>query len=130
MIGFTILLFIIGLLGFVFYRYRQYQQQRTIELEAAQAQAFVSGEVVQLLQRFKRLQRHHTCTTASAEQLQLSINNLTEQLFCDTDSLASVRQYLSHAKQEIAIINHQLTLYEQGDSVHSTVHARDFDALK
>ena len=106
----TIFIFLIlAFVAFAFYRYRQYQKQREIEEMAADAQAYVSSEVVELLQRFKTIATENdTAMSAQHKKIQLHIKNLTENLLCHTDSEQSVREYLSQAKQEVALINIEL----------------------
>ena len=103
------ILLILAFVAFAFYRYRQYQKQREIEEMAADAQAYVSSEVVELLQRFKTIAtENETAMSAQHKKIQLHIKNLTENLLCHTDSEQSVREYLAQAKQEIALINIEL----------------------
>ena len=68
----TIFIFLIlAFVAFAFYRYRQYQKQREIEEMAADAQAYVSSEVVELLQRFKTIATEND-TAMSAQQKRLN----------------------------------------------------------
>ncbi|TXJ09480.1 MAG: hypothetical protein E6Q25_03130 [Acinetobacter sp.] len=102
-----LILLILVFLAFAVYRYKKYQKQREIEEMAADAQAYVSSEVVELLQRSKTLLLQQP-TSDAVQNAQKGIQNLTENLFCHTDSEASVREYLSAAKQEIALLNNTL----------------------
>lgn len=102
------ILLILAFIGFAAYRYKNYKKQREIEEMAADAQAYVSAEVVELLQRYKTLTAQNALDTEQSEKLSQSIRNLTENLFCHTDSEASVREYLANAKQDIVLIQNKL----------------------
>lgn len=102
------ILLILAFIGFAAYRYKNYKKQREIEEMAADAQAYVSAEVVELLQRYKILTAQNALDTEQSEKLSQSIRNLTENLFCHTDSEASVREYLANAKQDIVLIQNKL----------------------
>lgn len=102
------ILLILAFIGFAAYRYKNYKKQREIEEMAADAQAYVSAEVVELLQRYKTLTAQNALDTEQSEKLSQSIRNLTENLFCHTDSEASVREYLANAKQDIILIQNKL----------------------
>ncbi len=101
------ILLILAFLGFAAYRYKTYKKQREIEEMAADAQAYVSAEVVELLQRYKTLTAQNALTAEQSEKLSKSIRNLTENLFCHTDSEASVREYLANARQDIILIQNK-----------------------
>lgn len=102
------ILLILAFIGFAAYRYKNYKKQREIEEMAADAQAYVSAEVVELLQRYKTLTAQNALDTEQSEKLSQSIRSLTENLFCHTDSEASVREYLANAKQDIILIQNKL----------------------
>lgn len=120
------LLLLFTFIVFIVYRYKKYQKQREIEDTAANAQAYVSAEVVELLQRYKTLLAQQAIPTEEAQILQQHIYNLTENLLCHTDSEASVREYLSTAKQEIALLSIKMDKLSE-----NVLYKTDqFDALK
>lgn len=122
------ILLIIAFLLFAFYRYRKYQKAREIEEMAADAQAYVSSEVVELLQRFKTIATQESIPlNEQQKQVHLKIKNLTENLLCHTDSEASVREYLATAKQDIAVIQIELDKLAQQNTITT---AQSFDDLK
>lgn len=121
------LLLLLAFVAFAVYRYKKYQKQRDIEEMAAEAQAYVSAEVVVLLQRYKALMAQSALSPYDAVRLQKNLNNLTENLLCHTDSEASVREYLALAKQDIALIKIKLDQVTEQNHHHSD---NAFDALK
>ncbi len=122
-----IMLIIIAFIIFAIYRYRKYQKQREIEEMATDAQAYVGSEIVELLQRYKTLVSNNAMPESDSATIQQAINNLNENLFCHTDSESSVREYLSAAKQEIALLTIKLDKFTE-QSAHLADQA--FDALK
>lgn len=121
-----IALLILAFAAFAVYRYKKYQKQREIEEMAADAQAYVSSEVVELLQRYKTLAAQQITSSDASVNIQKDIQNLTENLFCHTDSESSVREYLSSAKQDIVIIKSKLDKL----AAESLGNTQAFDELK
>lgn len=121
------ILLIVAFIAFAVYRYKKYQKQRQLEEMAAEAQASVSAEVVEILQRYKTLKLQ--CDIAEFEQraIEEQIKNLTENLLCHTDSENSVREYRVISKQNIALLNRKLDRYSTQLQDLTDV---EFDALK
>lgn len=106
------LIIVIAAAAFVFYRYKKYKKQLELQESAQDAQAFVSSEVVSLLQRFKELQSKGVIPPHESVSLQNRIKQITENMFCHTDSENSVREYLVNAKQDLALISIKLDQFE------------------
>lgn len=132
------LLLLLTLAAFVGYRIYAYKKQRQIEEMASDAQAYVSSEIVELLQQLKKISLRQQPLGTQLQQIHAQIKDLTENMVCHTDSEASVREYLSAAKQDLALIKVKLTKIENGESITDTVlspanqyEEKDaFDALK
>ena len=129
------------LIAFAGYRVYLYKKQRKIEEMASDAQAYVSSEIVELLQLLKTaIANNGGELSPQLVNLQSKIQNLTENLFCHTDSEASVRDYLVAAKQDINIISFKLKKIVAGETVEEqTIESKnisdpnvmnEFDALK
>ena len=111
------------LIAFAAYRVYVYKKQRQIEEMAADAQAYVSSEIVEILQKLKSLiARHGGVASPDIQIIQNLVKNQLENLNCHTDSEASVKEYLSAAKQELAILKVKLQKIEQGESLNSDEH--------
>lgn len=132
------ILLIIMMMVFVGYRVYGYKKQRAIEEMAANAQAYVSSEIVDLLQQLKKIVSTRSGQmTPELQALQSQIQQLMENMVCHTDSEASIREYLSLAKQDIAVMQVKLNKLREGELVILTDDVQPktdienaFDALK
>lgn len=126
------------LIAFAAYRVYLYQKQRQIEEMATNAQAYVSAEIVEMLQRIKAIVLSNGGhISPELKSIQDLIHNQLENLSCHTDSEASVREYLSTAKQDLAILQVKLKKISDGQPIEdvATTHTQtpienEFDALK
>ena len=129
------------LIAFAGYRVYLYKKQRKIEEMASDAQAYVSSEIVELLQLLKTaIANNNGELTPQLVSIQNKINFLTENLFCHTDSEASVRDYLVAARQDISVMSFKLKKIVAGEVVeepiitpepeNNTAVINEFDALK
>lgn len=128
------------LIAFAAYRVYLYKKQRQIEEDAADAQAYVSAEIVEMLQTIKAIiVANGGYISPELKNIQDLIHNQLENLSCHTDSDASVREYLSAAKQDLAILQVKLKKIRDGQpseditptstTIPSTID-NEFDALK
>lgn len=123
---------------FVGYRVYGYKKQRAIEEMAADAQAYVSSEIVELLQQLKKVViTHGGEMTPALKDLQTQIQQLMENMVCHTDSEASIREYLLLAKQDIAVMQVKLNKLSDGELTSTPAEIQNktdienaFDALK
>lgn len=129
------------LVAFAGYRVYLYKKQRKIEEMASDAQAYVSSEIVELLQLLKTvIAQNEGELSPQLLNIQSKINFLTENLFCHTDSEASVRDYLVAAKQDISVLSFKLKKLVAGETVDEPITQttqdanpeilNEFDALK
>ena len=127
------------LIAFAAYRVYAYKKQRQIEEMAANAHAYVSAEIVEILQTVKSLViKNGGVITPEIKQIQDQIHYQLENLTCHTDSEASVREYLSAAKQDLAILQVKLAKLSSGETLQATPEQATshssiedaFDALK
>ena len=128
------------LIAFAAYRIYAYKKQRQIEEMAADAHAYVSAEIVEMLQNIKILVTQNAgVISPEVKQIQDQIHNQLENLTCHTDSEASVREYLSAAKQDLALLQVKLNKLKAGETLETTAQLHqtqttaiedEFDALK
>ena len=129
------------LIVFAAYRIYLYKKQRQIEEDAANAQAYVSAEIVELLQKIKTLiVAQGGQVSPEIQHIQDQVKNQLENMYCHTDSDASVREYLSAAKQDLALIQVKLQKISAGAPIeqitpqvsqtYPSVNHDEFDALK
>ncbi|KAA8731716.1 hypothetical protein F4V57_12430 [Acinetobacter qingfengensis] len=121
------ILLLLGFVAFAIYRYRKYQTQREIEEMAADAQAYISSETVELLQRFKKLLEQENVAEQDKQHIQQKFKYINENLFCQSYSEASVREYLSHAEQKLALIRIKLDRLDMPQDQQSN---QEFEQLK
>lgn len=129
---FTILLLIV-FIAFAVYRYKAYKAQREVAAMAADAQAYISGEVVLLLQRYKAILKNQIPIAEKDDQeIQQKIKQISH-MYCASDSEATVREYLSLAQQNIALVNIKLDHYAPRSEIQETAEGEnvdEFEALK
>ena len=130
------ILLILALVGFVGHRIYIYKKQREVEEMASDAQAYVSSEIVELLQHIKTIKSESIEIQAEVNLTQQQVQNLMENMVCHTDSESSVREYLSAARQDIALLKVKLEKLAKGEILNTPtsdaqpISNNPFDALK